>query len=606
MTTRQIKTGIEYRQLDINSGSVDTEKRTVAVRFSSEYPVQRWIDGVVGEEVLDHSPASVDLGRLNDGGPVLMDHDSRDLVGVVENASIDSDRVGRAVLRFGESQRAAEVFNDIVTGIRKTVSVGYRVKKYITERAAENVIFRAVSWEPYEITMTAVPADPTAQVGRGGENSFTTEVTQMDNEEKKGLEVKEPSKVEVTNTLEKTRKMELDRIDNIRKIGETYDCDELARDGIDSGWSVDDMNKRVLDMIAEKQSRGVPITKVGMTGKEMGSYSLMRAINAAYTNDWSKAGLEAEASRAIEDSIGRAPQGFYIPYEMQQTAPRHDGQRVMTVGTDTAGGYLKGTDHLASSFIDLLRANALMGRLNARFLPGLVGDVDIPRLDGGVAFNWVAEDADATPDDATLGTVAMSPKTVVGEVPISRRLLKQSTPSVEQMLMDDMAAGAALAIDLAAFAGTGAAGQPTGIANTAGVGTVSIATFATTGYPTFAEIVEFETDVLTANALSGTLAYCTTAPISGNMKTTAKDAGSGQFLLDRGETNGYPLHISTQLAAKTIIFGNYEDVIIGLWGVLDVEPDKAEKAASGGLVLRVFQDVDIGIRHAGSFTQSAA
>jgi len=602
MTSKTIKTRLEFRELSFEKNSIDSEARTVAVRFSSEYPVQRYIDGVVGDEVLDHNPSSVDLGRLNDGGPVLLDHDARQHVGVVESAAIDPDRVGRAVLRFGKSDLASEVFNDICDGIRRTISVGYRVHKYVTEKIDDSIIFRAVNWEPFEVTMTSLPADPSAQVGRNAEKLNETEIIQM--EKKDETPAKVPA-LDENRELETMRRKEADRMANILAIGERYDCETLAREAIANGSTVDEMNKSVLELIAEKQSRAEPVTQIGLSKSEVQRYSLMRAINAAFNNDWSKAGFEREASLAIEDELQRAPQGFYIPFEIQ-SAMYTSQQRVMTVGVDADGGFLKGTDHLAGSFIELLRANALMGLLNARFLPGLVGDIDIPRLDGGVAFNWVTEDADATPDDATLGTVAMSPKTVVGEVPISRRLLKQSAPSVEAMLMDDMAKGAALAIDLAAFSGTGAAGQPTGVTETAGIGATSIATFATTGFPTFAEIVDFETDVLTANALNGTLAYCTTAAISGSMKTTAKDAGSGMFLLDRGEANGYPVHVSTQLAAKTILFGNFEDVIIGLWGVLDVEPDKAEKAASGGLVLRVFQDVDVGVRHAGSFSESGA
>ena len=603
MTNKTIETGLVFRDLSFEKKTIDVENRTVEVRFSSEFPVKRYIDGVVGDEVLDHNPQSVNLGRLNDGGPVLLDHDAREHVGIVERASIDADRVGRALLRFGKSALASEVFNDVTDGIRRSISVGYRVHKYVSEKIGDGLVFRAVNWEPYEITFTSVPADPTAQVGREAENLIKTEVITMEPET-----AKTPEKVPALDTkreLETIRRKEIDRSDNIRAIGEKYDCEDVAREAIRDGVSEDNFNKMVLDRIAEKQANAKPVTQIGLNNGEVQRYSLMRAINAAFNNDWSKAGFEREASIAIEDELQRAPQGFYIPFEIQ-SAMYQKQQRVMTVGTDADGGYLKGTDHMAGSFIELLRANALMGQLNARFLPGLTGDIDIPRLDGGVAFNWVTEDADATPDDATLGTVAMAPKTVVGEVPISRRLLKQSAPSVEAMLMDDMAKGAALAIDLAAFSGTGASGQPTGVTATAGIGATSIASFATTGYPTFAEIVAFETDVLTANALNGTLAYCTTAAISGSMKTTAKDAGSGMFLLERGEANGYPVHVSTQLAAKTILFGNFEDVIIGLWGVLDVEPDKAEKAASGGLVLRVFQDVDIGVRHAGSFSESGA
>jgi len=603
-----VQTDLIYRDLavalvndevggDVTSrAAVDVKNRTVKVRFSSEYPVDR-MHPAFGyhrvKEILDHSPGAADLGRLNDGGPVLIDHDQRQHVGVVEHASIDSDRVGRAVLRFGKSKRAKEAFNDVVDGIRRTLSFGYRVKEFVIDKANKTVT--ATKWEPFEITLQAVPADPTAQVGRGSDLQFETEVKIMSEDQNKTHDDQQRA---IDDAVGAATRLELDRMDNIRSIGEKYECDDLAKRAIGEKTSVEDFTKIVLDEIAKRQAQTGPVTQLGLSEKEVKGYSLMRALNAAYSNDWSKAGLEAECSRTIEDEIDRQARGFFIPWEIQT--------RVMTVGTATAGGHLKGTDHLAGSFIDVLRSRTLMGQLGANFLTGLVGDVEIPRLDTGVTWYYLGEDVDGTLSDAVLGQVTLAPTTVSGQVPISRRLLKQSSPSVEQMLLNDLARGAAQVVDLAAFEGSGAANQPTGVMNQSGIGTVSIASFATTGNLTHAEAVEFETDVATANADLGTLAYVTTAAIRGAGKTTAIDAGSGIMLIQDNEMNGYPVYVKTNLAAKTTLFGNFEDVIIGMWGVLDVEPDKAAKAAAGGLVIRAFQDFDVAIRHAGSFSKGTA
>lgn len=606
---RLIKTGIEYRALEVD-GAVDEDTRTVNVVFSSEYPVTRWIDGDVGDEILEHTREAVDLRRINDGGPVLMDHNSRDQVGIVETASIDDDRKGRATLRFGQSQRASEVFQDILDGIRRTLSVGYRVHKYERETRGKDTVFRATKWEPYEVTLTAVPADPTAQVGRSDSETFETEVNTMSEQDDKTRS--DDNQIEITEAVEKARRAEDDRISNLRKMGEKYDCDELAQKLIRDGVSLDDASRQILDHIAEKQARAKPVTEVGLSAKEIEGYSIVRALNAMLSNDWRGAGLEREASDAIAEELDRAPRGMFIPWEIQTKSfainkqMRDMQQRVMTVGTDTAGGYLRPTEHLASNFIELLRARTLMGTLNATFLPGLVGNVEIPRLDTGVTFYWVGEDVDGTLSDAVLGQVTLEPHTVTGQVPISRRLLKQSAPSIEQLMLSDLARGAAEAIDLAAFEGSGSGANPLGIMNQSGIGTVSVASFATTGYLTHAEAVEFETDVANANADMGTLAYVTTAAIRGAGKTTAIDAGSGIMLIENNEMNGYPVYVKTSLAAKTTLFGNFEDALLGLWGVLDVEPDKAAKAAAGGLVIRVFQDIDTNIRHAGSFSKATA
>lgn len=146
--------------------TVNEDARTVAVAFSSEEPVERWF----GIEILDHSPKSVDLSRLKDGGPGLVDHDPRDHVATVEEVSIDGDRVGRATLRFGRGARADEIFQDVVDGIRKCISVGYRIHKVeVEDPEAKNPTYRATLWEPYEISFVSIPADTSVGVGRSEE-----------------------------------------------------------------------------------------------------------------------------------------------------------------------------------------------------------------------------------------------------------------------------------------------------------------------------------------------------------------------------------------------------------------------------------------------------
>ena len=121
------------RFLSVSSSSVDEASKTVKLAFSSEEPVERSF----GIEILDHSPSSVDLTRMLSGAPLLVDHDATDQVGVVERVSIDQDRVGRVVVRFGNSARAKEVYQDISEGIRQHVSVGYQILDARLEKRAQ-------------------------------------------------------------------------------------------------------------------------------------------------------------------------------------------------------------------------------------------------------------------------------------------------------------------------------------------------------------------------------------------------------------------------------------------------------------------------------------
>ena len=122
-----------FRDAQFERESADAEARTVELAFASELPVERW--GY--REILDCAPSSVRLERLKDGGALLVDHEWTDQVGVVESVSFGADRKGRAVVRFGKSQRASEIFNDVVDGIRTKVSFGYWIHKFESTKAAD-------------------------------------------------------------------------------------------------------------------------------------------------------------------------------------------------------------------------------------------------------------------------------------------------------------------------------------------------------------------------------------------------------------------------------------------------------------------------------------
>ena len=149
-------------------GAVDEAARTVELAFSSETPIPQWW----GIEILDHAPSSIRLDRIMRSGPVLVDHDRRDHVGVVLSVSIGADKVARAVVRFGKSVRASEVFQDIVDGIRTGVSVSCQVFAAIRESETDGVpTYRITDWESYEISIVSVPADIEVGVGRSAKPS---------------------------------------------------------------------------------------------------------------------------------------------------------------------------------------------------------------------------------------------------------------------------------------------------------------------------------------------------------------------------------------------------------------------------------------------------
>ena len=163
----RILSEIQYRTIEIRQEGIDQANRTVELAFSSELPVDRWW----GTEILDHKPSSVRMDRLQNAAPLLWGHDSwesKSHIGVIEIARIDKDKVGRSVVRFSRNPEADIVFRDVVDGIRKKVSVGYRNHKLVLESEEEgHPTYRIMDWEPIEISIVSIAQDDTVGVGRG-------------------------------------------------------------------------------------------------------------------------------------------------------------------------------------------------------------------------------------------------------------------------------------------------------------------------------------------------------------------------------------------------------------------------------------------------------
>lgn len=352
--------------------------------------------------------------------------------------------------------------------------------------------------------------------------------------------------------------------------------------------------------------------QIGMTRDELRRYSIVRAINAAASQDWRNAQLEREASEAVAKRMGRSAQGFWVPQDVLAAE-----QRDMVAGTPSAGGYLVSTDLLAQSFIELLRNRMMVRAAGATVLAGLVGDVAIPKQTGGATAYWVGESTAPTEGAQTLGQVALSPKTVGAWTDISRKLLKQSSVDVEAFVRNDLTSVLGLAIDSSALHGPGTGNAPTGIAATSGIGDVAGGTDGLA--PTWAHMVALETAVAVDNADLGRLAYMSNAKVRGKLKSTPRTATYGDIMIwepTSGNTpvNGYPFHVTNQVSStltkgsgtgvgvcSAIFFGNWADLIIGMWGGLDILVDPYTGGTAGTVRVIALQDVDVAVRHAESF-----
>jgi len=582
VTSVQHRAGIAQAE-HINEGS-----RTVEIAISSEEPVLRYF----GNEILDHDAKSIDLEFLSSGrAPLLLDHDPEKQIGVIESVNLDSSaRRLRATVRFGKGALASEAFTDVVDGIKANISVGYRINelKQVSKGGKNDEgTYRAVSWRPVEASLVSIPADVTVGVGRSSEPSPIPVIQTSFKEDKM-------SEIDIEAVKADAMKSAQRNAAQIDELGARHNKSDMARKAIQAGTSVEEFRGELLDTIGS--SRGLEAKDIGMKEAEVKRFSLVRAIHAlANPTDrraQEAAAFEFECSRAAAESYGRTAQGIMLPAEVMRNWKKRDLN-----SADEAS--LFSDDYRGSDFIDVLRNSSSVMQAGARVLGGLSGDVKIPKKATAATAAWIAtEGGAATESEMTVGQVSLSPKTLGAFTDVTRQLLIQSSMDVENLIRDDLAQALALAIDLAGLEGSGTAGQPTGILNTTGVNTV--ANFAGVN-PTFAEAVSLETAIANDNALMGNLAYILPSAMNGALKTTEKATGTAQFVAGGGDINGYRSIVSNQGTAGNMYFGNFNDLLIGLFGGLDLTVDPYTHSTSGTIRIVALQSVDVAVRHAQSF-----
>jgi HK97 family phage major capsid protein len=356
-------------------------------------------------------------------------------------------------------------------------------------------------------------------------------------------------------------------------------------------------NPRERDLLAER------LPGIGMTTAEVGKYSLLRALSAlASPERHQREGLEFEASRAAAQALGKDPDlvdphSLFIPPEI---LTRGTVQRDLNVATPGEGGHLVETRNV--SFIELLRNRSVVLRLGATRLPGLRGDAAIPKQVSEATAFWLQnETTEITESQLGLDQVPLSPKTAGAYTEISRKLTLQSTPAAEGLVMSDLASVVGLAVDAAAINGSGSLGQPLGLLGTTGVHTASGTSLG------FASILETQSDTLGDNALinQAAVGYATTPAVAAMLMNRVKFTGTASPLwegnMSDGQLVGYRAISSKQIPTATLIFGDWSQLALGEWGILEVAVNPFANFKAGIIGIRAMYSVDVGIRHAESF-----
>ena len=583
---------------------VDAQTRTITFPFSSEAPVQRWY----GTEILVHDEQSMDTSRLNNSAPLLYNHNLDDIIGVVERAWINTqDRRGYATVRFAKTARADEVLGMVQDRILPNVSFMYAINDAVEDQKKNEM--RVRSFTPLEVSIVTIPADSSVGIGRAWADVETEVRIERISQPAVSATTTGAIMADVSNApagaaavvtepeLQKQSPIQYEqsRKQAIINLVRANSLDErIGNAWISQGASMEQVSADILAILQErsKSNPTASAAHLGMEHKEVRRYSLMKAIRASATGNWSEATLEHEASQEVAKRTGRdgrTANSFFVPYDVQQ--------RDASVGG--TGQYLVATNN--QSFIELLRNRMVAYQMGAMRLSGLTGNVTIPKQTVGATAYWLSTETTAiTEGNQTFAQLALTPRTVGAYTQISRLLQLQSSPDAESLILSDLARQVAIAADLATLYGTGTE-QPTGITQTASIGTL-----ASGSSFDMADILEFQTDVAANNALNASFGYVTTPAIAALAMTRVEFTGSA-FPIWRGSVldgtmAGFKAMASNQMSSATMLAGSWDTCVIGEWGVLELAVNPNDNFAQGLTGLRAMFTMDVGVKYAGAWS----
>jgi HK97 family phage major capsid protein len=619
--------------------------------FSSEAPVERWF----GDEILDHSSECIDMTRAANGLAYLVDHDTGDQVGIIENLRVEKKKL-RGDVRFSRSQRGQDVKRDVQDGIRPFTSIGYRVMEMVLEKETKddtgtNRTYRITKWMPMEGSTVAVPADHSVGAGRSaaGEKEFPVSVRSSASAQAPPAQ---STKVEV-RTMNPKDVQDILKLCKTHGIGQDRAAEILGKEGV----TVDIASREILADVAKRDAKTTITPGAEQSGmlelseREQKQYNLCRGIMTHVRNieeNKSERTFELEVSDEIEkrQKDGKKHGGLFVPFRLnvdpqlaRDAVARYGQELLVRAGVTTALTAATATKGLETvftepgPFIQFLYNRMRLKELGAETISGLQGNIAFPKQTGRATGAWVGENpgTDVADSNLTLAQVPMSPKTYQSSASYSRQLLAQAVIDIDNLVRQDLARDCALAIDLAGINGSGSSDDPTGILHTALVQDYTLEGDLGNGAkPTWDDITLMEELLEDVNADQlGEFSWLTTPGIKGLFKRTPRllyaPAGAttvnvtgDPIWTDDDTIDGYVARSSNQVPkdftvgtsdgttghpkCQALIAGVFSTMVNGLWGSgfeLVVDPYRLKK--QGLIELTTFILTDWALRYPVAF-----
>ena len=323
-------------------------------------------------------------------------------------------------------------------------------------------------------------------------------------------------------------------------------------------------------------------TKTNKTN--MGKFSLLKAINDIANNRQ----LDERALEVVNQGIT----------EMRKAGQNYSGQIQLpmeersTVQATVEGAGQEAVAEDLLNILEPLRAKLVLAQAGASYMTGLVGNISIPAYSGS-QVTWEGEVADAKDGAGTFTEVKLEPHRLTAYIDLSKQFLIQDSVSAEEMLKRDIVNAIANKLEATILGSETIVNAPEGMLNGVVADSAAI---------TYEDIVAMETELEEAN-VRGDIKFIVSPSAKAALKTTKIDAGSGKFAMEGNEVNGYPVLCTSAVNGKGVIYGNFNDLVIGQWGGIDLTVDPYTQAANGKVRLVINAYFDAKPRRAEAFVK---
>lgn len=604
---------------------------------------------VVLDEILVHTPEAVDLSRLNNNAPLLFNHNFDNHIGVVCNARIDADNVGRALVKFSKhGTMANDIRNKVIEGTMEKISVGYDIKEYHIDYAKGQLI--VTKWAPYELSFVTVPADDTVGLNRSL-NTITVNLEAKRDMTKEQIEEikeeQESAQVEET-PVEENKESEVEETQE-RQVEENKE-DENLEDGKDAEHpeSVDDDSSTVREAEEVKEEReAAPVEEEkieevaerseedeleireiarelnindeeleralavkDMTPEAFRTKALNNITNAQRINEQQIKDSKMEKTFDLNNVIRSLVDGEALGANeaefsaMAATATMQRGRaaRGGSVFVPTAAmraaadGNTKATltavtdeKLLNDSYVAMLMPESVLGRLGVKVLSGLTSPTAIPKMTASSveSFGFVDENGAAPEGKAEFANVKMAPKTFAGGNPISRQSLK-TVPGIATLITDHINQAVRVKLEQLILSDKENARGPAGVIKQL-VDASRVEKKAAFSYKDFLKEIAKLTDAgVPAQAIKFAMSGATAA----ELESTLKDNGVSGYIIENGKLAGYDVVTSGVIPVDHIVLGDFSAITIGEWGGLELDIDDTTYRAQSAIVPRIWVDLD--------------